>query len=159
MSRLKSGILQDKKNTNLLPLSNYDNNFSHYRKAVGALLVYDVSKKLTFTDAQKWLSELRQFVEPDCIVMLIGNKVDLVDKKDKKREVSYEEGKEFADENKLLFYETSALSSFKVNECFEDLLQEIYNERRKVTNKQKVMYNNLIQLAAQDKKVTETKCC
>ncbi len=121
--------------------------------------MYDVSKKLTFTDAQKWLSELRQFVEPDCIVMLIGNKVDLVDKKDKKREVSYEEGKEFADENKLLFYETSALSSFKVNECFEDLLQEIYNERRKVTNKQKVMYNNLIQLAAQDKKVTENKCC
>lgn len=126
---------------------------------MGALLVYDVSKKLTFTDAQKWLSELRQFVEPDCIVMLIGNKVDLVDKKDKKREVSYEEGKGFADENKLLFYETSALSSFKVNECFEDLLQEIYNERRKVTNRQKVMYNNLIQLAAQDKKVSENKCC
>jgi GTPase SAR1 family protein len=118
-----------------------------------------VTKKLTFTDAQRWLSELRQFVEPDCVVMLIGNKVDLVDKKDKKREVTYEEGKDFAAENKLMFYETSALSSFKVNECFEDLLQEIYNERRKVTNKQKIIYSNLIQLAAKDKKIADAKCC
>ena len=133
--------------------------FSHYRKAVGALLVYDVTKRLTFTDAQRWLSELRQFVEPDCVVMLIGNKVDLTDKKDKKREVSFEEAQEFANENKLMFYETSALSSYKVNECFEDLLQEIYNERRKITNKQKMNYHNLIKLAAKDKKIVEKPCC
>ena len=132
---------------------------SHYRKAVGALLVYDVTKRLTFTDAQRWLSELRQFVEPDCVVMLIGNKVDLTDKKDKKREVTFEEAQEFATENKLMFYEASALSSYKVNECFEDLLQEIYNERRKVTNKQKMNYHNLIKLAAKDKKIVEKTCC
>ena len=91
--------------------------------------------------------------------MLVGNKVDLVDRNNKKREVTTDEAKIFAEENKLMFYETSALSSFKVNECFEDLLQEIYNERRKVTNKQKMHYNNLIKLAARDKKVTENKCC
>ncbi len=134
---------------------------SHYRKAVGALLVYDVTKKLTFTDTQRWLNELKQYVEPDCVVMLIGNKVDLVDRNDKKREVSYEDAKGFAKENNLLFYETSAMSNFGVNECFEDLLQEIYNERRKVTNKQKMLHNNMIRLAAHDKKVfnTENKCC
>lgn len=91
--------------------------------------------------------------------MLIGNKVDLVDRNNKKREVSTDEARTFAEENKLMFYETSALSSFKVNECFEDLLQEIYNERRKVTNKQKMIYNNLIKLAAKDKKVMDSKCC
>jgi GTPase SAR1 family protein len=126
---------------------------------VGALLVYDVTKKLTFTDAQRWLGELRQYVEPDCVVMLIGNKVDLVDRNNKKREVTFEEAKTFSDENKLMFYEASALSSFKVNDCFEDLLQEIYNERRKVTNKQKMIYNNLIKIAAKDKKVMDSKCC
>lgn len=126
---------------------------------MGALLVYDVTKKLTFTDAQRWLSELRQYVEPDCVVMLVGNKVDLVDRNNKKREVAIEEAKNFADENKLMFYEASALSSIKVNDCFEDLLQEIYNERRKVTNKQKVIYNNLIKLAAKDKRIQENKCC
>ncbi len=91
--------------------------------------------------------------------MLIGNKVDLTDKKDKKREVTFEEAQEFATENKLMFYEASALSSYKVNECFEDLLQEIYNERRKVTNKQKMNYHNLIKLAAKDKKIVERTCC
>ncbi len=123
------------------------------------MLVYDVTKKLTFTDAQRWLSELRQYVEPECVVMLVGNKVDLVDRNNKKREVSYEEAKVFADENKLMFYEASALSSFKVNDCFEDLLQEIYNERRKVTNKQKMVYNNIIKIAAKDQKIQENKCC
>jgi hypothetical protein len=92
--------------------------------------------------------------------MLVGNKVDLVDRNNKKREVSYEEGKAYSVENKLMFFETSALSSYKVNECFEDLLQEIYNERRKVTNKQKLVYNNLIKLSANnDKKIVENKCC
>ncbi len=115
---------------------------------------------MTFTDVQRWLSELRQFVEPDCVVLLVGNKVDLVDRNNKKREVSYEEAKMFAEENKLMFYEASALSNFKVNECFEDLLQEIYNERRKVTNKQKTVYNNIIKLgAAKSSKDEKTKCC
>jgi GTPase SAR1 family protein len=120
-----------------------------------------VTKKLTFTDTQRWLNELKQYVEPDCVVMLIGNKVDLCDRNDKKREVSIEEAKNYAKENNLMFYETSAYSNLGVNECFEDLLQEIYNERRKVTNKQKMAYNNMIRLAARDKKVltSQSKCC
>ncbi len=128
---------------------------------MGALLVYDVTKKLTFTDTQRWLNELKQYVEPDCVVMLIGNKVDLCDRNDKKREVTYEEAKVFAKENNLMFFETSALSNVGVNECFEDLLQEIYNERRKVTNKQKMAYNNMIRLAARDKNglTSDSKCC
>ncbi len=93
--------------------------------------------------------------------MLIGNKVDLCDRNDKKREVSIEEAKNYAKENNLMFYETSAYSNLGVNECFEDLLQEIYNERRKVTNKQKMAYNNMIRLAARDKQVltSQSKCC
>lgn len=91
--------------------------------------------------------------------MLVGNKIDLVDRNNKKREVTHEEGKNFADDSKLMFFEASALSSVKVNEVFEDLLQEIYNERRKVTNQQKQVYNNTIKLANKDKKVEESKCC
>ena len=55
--------------------------------------------------------------------MLIGNKVDLVERNTKKREVAYEEGKQLAEEYQLLFEETSALSNYKVSDCFEDLLQ------------------------------------
>ena len=134
-------------------------NFSHYRKAVGALLVYDITKKFTFTDIQRWLGELRQYAEPDCIVMLVGNKFDLIERNNRKREVTYEEAKAFAEENKLLFYETSALSSYKVNDCFEDLLQDIYNERRKVTNVHKQIHSNVIKLAENNKLKEDSKCC
>ena len=81
------------------------------------------------------MAELKQFAEPDCVIMLIGNKLDLVNTNKGRRQVSFEEAKLFAEENKLVFYETSALSNLKVSECFEDLIQEIYNERRKVNNK------------------------
>jgi hypothetical protein len=74
--------------------------------------------------------------------------------------VTYEEAKSFAEENRLMFYETSALSSFKVNECFEDLLQEIYNERRKVTNREKQILNNYVKLGSKTKKsIDNNKCC
>jgi GTPase SAR1 family protein len=126
---------------------------------VGALLLYEVTKKSTFQNVQRWLIELKQYAEPECIILLIGNKVDLVDRNNRKREVSYEDGKAFAEENKLLFYETSALSSFKVNECFEDLLQEIYNERRKVTNKEKQVLNNYVKLGTKGKKPIESSKC
>ena len=104
----------------------------HYRKAVGALVVYDVTKRSTFDDVMKWYSDLRNIAEKECIIALVGNKVDLLDRNNRRREVSYEEGKKLAEENNMLFYEASALTSVKVNDCFEDLLQEIYNERRKV---------------------------
>jgi Rab family protein len=55
--------------------------------------------------------------------MLVGNKVDLVEKNPKKREVSLEESRAFAEENRLLMCETSALTSYKVTQAFEDLLQ------------------------------------
>ena len=106
----------------------------HYRRAVGALIVYDVTKRSSFDNVLKWLQDLKELAEKECIIALVGNKIDLLDRNNRRREVSYEEGKELADSNNMLFYETSAVTSVKVNECFEDLLQEIYNERRRVSN-------------------------
>ncbi len=124
---------------------------------MGALLVYEVTKRSSFQNVQRWLVELKQYAEPECKIMLVGNKVDLVDRNNRKREVTYEEGKKFAEDNKLMFFETSAMSSYKVNDSFEDLLQEIYNERRKVTNRREV-YNNVIKLGGSKGKEIG-KCC
>jgi len=55
--------------------------------------------------------------------MLAGNKRDLVNKDPSKREVSIEEAQMLAEENNLLFTESSALSNFKVDELFEKLLK------------------------------------
>ncbi len=83
--------------------------------------------------------------------MLVGNKLDLVLSNRNKRQVSYEEAKAFAEANELKFTETSAFSNFKVSECFEDLIQEIYNERRKVNNKYRQNVNNNFKINAANK--------
>lgn len=50
----------------------------HFRRAVGALLVYDVTKEKTFQSIQKWMEDLKYLSDPDIVIMLVGNKVDVV---------------------------------------------------------------------------------
>ena len=57
------------------------------------------------------------------MITLVGNKLDLVENYSEKREISFEEAKSFAEENRLMFYESSALVNVKVDEAFEDLLK------------------------------------
>eukprot|EP00448_Togula_jolla_P015830 CAMPEP_0170592998 /NCGR_PEP_ID=MMETSP0224-20130122/13213_1 /TAXON_ID=285029 /ORGANISM="Togula jolla, Strain CCCM 725" /LENGTH=217 /DNA_ID=CAMNT_0010916921 /DNA_START=62 /DNA_END=715 /DNA_ORIENTATION=- len=104
---------------------------AHYRRAVGALLVYDVTKQSTFQNCVKWMEELRQNGEPDIVIMLVGNKVDLVEKDPSARQVYYDAAKEFARQHGLSFSEASAVSALNVKTIFEHLLQEIYNQSSK----------------------------
>jgi len=104
---------------------------AHYRRAVGALLVYDVTKQVTFANVVKWMEELRQNAEPDIVIMLVGNKVDLVEKDPSARQVFYDAAAEFARNHCLFFSEASAVTSYNVKHIFEHLLQEIYNQHSK----------------------------
>lgn len=65
---------------------------SYYRGAVGALLVYDISKHLTYQSAERWLKELYDHSDPQIVVMLVGNKSDLASV----RAVPTEDAKDFA---------------------------------------------------------------
>ena len=76
--------------------------------------------------------DLRQLADKECIIALIGNKLDIVQNNEKKREVTKEEAQSFAYLNHLLFYETSAYNDENINDIFEEILQNIYNERRKI---------------------------
>lgn len=96
---------------------------SYYRGAAGALLVYDITRKETFNHLTRWLEEVRQNGNPDIMVMLIGNKADL----DNRRQVSTEEGERFAKENGLIFMETSAKTAFNVEQAFLQTSQLIYD--------------------------------
>ena len=104
----------------------------HYRRAVGALLVYDITRRNTFDDCLKWYAELKNYTEKECIICIVGNKLDLVKDFPNRREVDEEEGKNFAKKNKALFYETSAKSFNSVNNCFGEVIQFIYDQRSKV---------------------------
>ena len=73
------------------------------------------------------MEELRDHAEPDIVIMLVGNKIDLCDRNPEARKVTKEAGEKFAKDHGLLFEETSAITVVKVKEAFEDLLQNIYN--------------------------------
>eukprot|EP00607_Mallomonas_marina_P003295 CAMPEP_0182427324 /NCGR_PEP_ID=MMETSP1167-20130531/17079_1 /TAXON_ID=2988 /ORGANISM="Mallomonas Sp, Strain CCMP3275" /LENGTH=211 /DNA_ID=CAMNT_0024609477 /DNA_START=124 /DNA_END=759 /DNA_ORIENTATION=+ len=95
---------------------------AYYRGAVGALLVYDISKHVTFENVERWLKELRDHAEPNIVVMLVGNKSDLRHR----RAVTTEEAMSFAESNNLAFIETSALDATGVEEAFRQILTEIF---------------------------------
>ncbi|XP_054461364.1 ras-related protein Rab-25-like [Anoplopoma fimbria] len=97
---------------------------AYYRGAVGALLVYDISKHLTYESADRWLKELFDHADPHIVVMLVGNKRDL----DALRTVPSEEGKDFAEKRGLLFMETSALDSTNVEHAFNEVLIAIHKK-------------------------------
>eukprot|EP00012_Vannella_robusta_P009819 CAMPEP_0206191448 /NCGR_PEP_ID=MMETSP0166-20121206/5373_1 /ASSEMBLY_ACC=CAM_ASM_000260 /TAXON_ID=95228 /ORGANISM="Vannella robusta, Strain DIVA3 518/3/11/1/6" /LENGTH=216 /DNA_ID=CAMNT_0053607763 /DNA_START=44 /DNA_END=694 /DNA_ORIENTATION=+ len=96
---------------------------AYYRGAVGALLVYDISKQVTFENVERWLNELRDHADSNIVIMLVGNKSDLKHL----RAVSTEEAAQFAEKHGLSFIETSALESTNVEEAFQQILTEIYN--------------------------------
>ncbi|CAN1283548.1 Ras-related protein RABA1c [Linum perenne] len=96
---------------------------AYYRGAVGALLVYDVTRHATFENTERWLKELRDHTDPNIVVMLVGNKSDL-------RHlvaVSTEDGKSFAERESLYFMETSALEAVNVENAFAEVLTQIHS--------------------------------
>ncbi|KFV98449.1 Ras-related protein Rab-11A, partial [Fulmarus glacialis] len=94
---------------------------AYYRGAVGALLVYDIAKYLTYENAERWLKELQDHADANIVIMLVGNKSDL-------RHLR-------AEKNGLSFLETSALDSTNVETAFHNILSEIYRivSQRQIT--------------------------
>ena len=92
---------------------------------MGALVVYDVTKEKTFDSVQRWIEELKYHAEPEIVIILVGNKVDLVDNNPSLRKVPKEAAERLARENSLLFQETSAFADTNVNNVFETLLTSI----------------------------------
>lgn len=102
---------------------------SYFRGASGALLVFDISRRPTFTHVVDWLNDLRQIAEPDIVVVLVGNKSDLAQNSDgeSQRQVTKEEAEEWARKNGVLEYvETSAKSGENVEMAFGRVAERIY---------------------------------
>ncbi|KAJ6918741.1 hypothetical protein NC651_012869 [Populus alba x Populus x berolinensis] len=96
---------------------------AYYRGAVGAMLVYDITKRQTFDHIPRWLEELRSHADKNIVIILIGNKSDLEDQ----RAVPTEDVNEFAQKEGLFFLETSALQATNVESAFLTVLTEIFN--------------------------------
>ena len=104
---------------------------AHYRKALGCLIVYDVTRRDTFENVKYWIQQLLDLAEQDTCITLVGNKIDLVEDNPAEREVTYEEGMRFAASyNNMVFTETSSKKNTKVQSAFQDLLANIYEGQK-----------------------------
>lgn len=86
----------------------------YYRGAQAAIVVYDITNQDTFGRAKNWVKELQRQASPNIVIALAGNKQDLANK----RMVEFEEAQTYAEENGLLFMETSAKTATNVNQIF-----------------------------------------
>ena len=100
---------------------------SYYKNSTCAFIVYDITSKKTFDNVIIWLNECRDMCYKNILICLIGNKIDLEDK----REVTFEDGENFAKENNLLFFETSAKNGNNINEIFLESAKILMNKIEK----------------------------
>ncbi|XP_069796389.1 ras-related protein Rab-25b isoform X1 [Narcine bancroftii] len=98
---------------------------AYYRGAVGAMLVYDISKHQTYEQVECWWKELLDNADNNLVVMLVGNKSDLSEL----RTVPTHEAMSFAEKHQMLFMETSALDSTNVEPAFQAVVTEIFHRR------------------------------
>jgi len=90
---------------------------SYIRDSSVAVVVYDTTSRASFLNSSKWIDDIRSERGDDVVIMLVGNKTDLADR----RQVSVEEGEAKASEEKILFIETSAKVGFNVKQLFRRL--------------------------------------
>ena len=102
---------------------------SYYRGAQGIMLVYDITDLESFQNLSSWLIEIEKNASKNVYKILVGNKCDM----ENERKVTFEQGKDFADQYGMKFFETSAKNSTNVNEAFVAMTQEIMKNANKKT--------------------------
>ena len=90
---------------------------SYIRDSSVAVIVYDITDRASFLNSSKWIEEVRTERGNDVVIMLVGNKTDLSDR----RQVSSEEGEEKANEENVMFIETSAKGNFNIKPYYSAL--------------------------------------
>ncbi|KAH9626292.1 hypothetical protein KSS87_013929 [Heliosperma pusillum] len=134
---------------------------AYYRGALGALLVYDVTKPTTFDNVSRWLKELRDHADSNIVIMLIGNKTDLKHL----RAVAMEDAQSFAEKEGLSFIETSALEATNVEKSFQTILSEIYRiiSKKSISSSDQAPASlgagQTIDVGATAEPVTKKPCC
>ncbi|KAL6624573.1 hypothetical protein ACP70R_031894 [Stipagrostis hirtigluma subsp. patula] len=137
---------------------------AYYRGALGAVLVYDVSKPTTFENINRWLKELRDHADSNIRIMLVGNKTDLKHL----RAVATEDAQSYAEAEGLSYIETSALEATNVEEAFQLILGDIYRaiSKKPVASDEPgagaaggVKEGKTINVAAGDATAEKKQCC
>eukprot|EP01121_Diplochlamys_sp_Union-15-3_P009735 TRINITY_DN2660_c0_g2_i1.p1 TRINITY_DN2660_c0_g2~~TRINITY_DN2660_c0_g2_i1.p1 ORF type:complete len:202 (+),score=44.74 TRINITY_DN2660_c0_g2_i1:41-646(+) len=107
----------------------------YYRGAQAAIIVYDITSEESFSRAQKWVKDLQR-QDPEIVIALAGNKLDLEDQ----RVITTEMAKDYAEENSLLFSETSAKTAMNVNELFVAIAKKLPKVNTSVSNSRLLLH-------------------
>ena len=132
----------------------------YYRGADAAFVVFDLSAKSSFKAVSEWIENYYKYKNPDSEknVVLIGNKVDLVDK----REVTQEEAENYVKDNNIFYFETSAKEGKNIEECFnfmaEKLLEQYENKDNELVKRKDVIRSDNLKENT-EVIIGEKKCC
>ncbi|GMH00891.1 hypothetical protein Nepgr_002730 [Nepenthes gracilis] len=130
---------------------------SYYRGAQGIIMVYDVTRRETFTNlSDVWAKEIDLYsTNQDCIKMLVGNKVD----KEDERVVSKKEGIDFAREYGCLFLECSAKTQVNVEQSFNELVLKILETPSLLTEGSSGAKKNIFRQNPPPSDSSTSSCC
>lgn len=130
---------------------------SYYRGAQGIILVYDVTRRETFTNlSDVWAKEVELYsTNQDCIKMLVGNKVD----RESDRGVSREEGIALAKDLGCLFLECSARTRENVEQCFEELALKIMDVPSLLEEGSNVIKRHILKQKQENQAQSSGGCC
>ncbi|PSS26622.1 Ras-related protein [Actinidia chinensis var. chinensis] len=130
---------------------------SYYRGAQGIIMVYDVTRRETFTNlSEVWAKEIDLYAtNQDCIKMLVGNKVD----KESERVVTKKEGINFARDYGCLFIECSAKTQANVQQCFEELVLKILETPSLLAEGSQGIKKNIFKEKLSQPDAATSSCC
>ena len=96
----------------------------YYRGAKAAMVVYDITSEVSFEKAKEWVNELQQSANENMIISLVGDKTDI----EYLRKVEKDKAIEYANQNDLVFLETSAKSGDNITEAFNRIADRLPRE-------------------------------
>ena len=116
---------------------------SYYKETDGILLLYDITDRKSFDNVSIWVNSIKEAIEGNeskYAIILIGNKLDLVEEEKKERQVTEEEAKEACETYKMIWggeRSTKTIKFEELNELFAEYVKEVYKKVGiKVTGKQ-----------------------
>ena len=93
----------------------------YYKESAVALLIYDITNVESFNNIKNWLEDCKYLAPSKTLLVLIGNKIDI----EEERKITKEMGEDFANENNMLFFETSARSCIGIEYVFQKCIENI----------------------------------